>query len=315
MIETLVEVTAEICAGPSCDFNGDGSLDVRDLVTMVHCILGSGPCPDTSRTRLDCNRDGRLGVDDVLCCAGTILRGGGRDSVAGRPEPDVGLFLDPPRAVAGGLELMATLSGSSRVGAARFAFDFPSACYDVDGVTLDPNTGGWLELHEVVDGRLVVGLIGLGGVRTPQDGPGSDPVLLLRLTRKPGQPAGGTFGLADAQFAGPDGATLDVPYRPAPVPLPATGVTLSAAQPNPFARETRVTLSLDAAAETEVAIHDLGGRRIATLFHGRLEAGPHEFAWTGVRSDGSLAANGVYFVRAHLGGRPLVRKVIYLRGD
>jgi flagellar hook assembly protein FlgD len=67
--------------------------------------------------------------------------------------------------------------------------------------------------------------------------------------------------------------------------------------------------------DVEVAVHDLSGRRVATLFRGALAAGPHDFAWRGERSDGSAAANGIYFVQARVGGERLSGKVIFLRGN
>src|SRR5438034_369091 len=49
----LDPLDARICTGSRCDFNGDGIADVRDLVLMVHCILGNGPCPNPSPSDLD----------------------------------------------------------------------------------------------------------------------------------------------------------------------------------------------------------------------------------------------------------------------
>ena len=74
-------------------------------------------------------------------------------------------------------------------------------------------------------------------------------------------------------------------------------------------------MNLDRGADVELAVHDLSGRRVSTLFRGALGAGPHDFTWRGVRSDGSTAANGIYFLQARVGGERLVRKVIFLRGN
>src|SRR5262249_29780359 len=66
---------ARICfGGPSCDINRDGALDVRDLVVMVHCVNGSGPCPPGG-TAFDCDGNGQSTLDDVLCCAQAVLHG------------------------------------------------------------------------------------------------------------------------------------------------------------------------------------------------------------------------------------------------
>ena len=313
-IATLVVVEARICAGPSCDFNQDGRLDVRDLVQMVRCVLGNGSCPDTLLAGLDCNGDGRTSVDDALCCARTILHGGERDTVPGRPEPNVAVHLGEPEWDAGGLRVPIRVLAADRIGAARLSLALPLDRYEVTGVETGVGAGQWLELHEAVDGRLVLGLIGLG-----PDLPAEEPMTLdltLRLALKPGQSAGGDVGLADAQFSGRDGVTLEIATSPVPVPLPAPGaLMLSAARPNPFTHETSFALNLDRATDVDLAVHDLGGRRVATLYRGALGAGPHEFAWRGLRSDGSTAANGIYFLQARLGGERLVRKVIFLRGN
>jgi hypothetical protein len=313
-IMTLVVVEARICSGPTCDFNGDGHLDVRDLVTMVHCILGSGPCPDTTSAGLDCNGDGRLGVDDVLCCARVILHGGERDTVPGRPEPGVTVELGEPAWSADGLHVPFALVRADRVGAARLVLDYPSDRYDVVGVELGQSAPEWLVVHEVVEGKVVVGVIGLGA------GAGGDETptlaLRLRLKAKLGTSGGGSVTVVDQQFSGRDGVTLEVPANTGAVSLPEAGrLGLSAARPNPFADETHFGLNLERGAEAEVGIYDLSGRRVTVLHHGPLGAGPHEFTWRGERSDGARARAGVYFVQARVGSEKLTRKVVFLRGD
>jgi hypothetical protein len=313
-ILTLVVVESRICAGPSCDFNLDGTLDVRDLVSMVHCVLGNGLCPDTSLARLDCNADGRLGVDDVLCCARVILHGGERDTMGGRPEPNVAVQIGEPDGEAGRLQVPVRVLGAERVGAARLALMLPLDRYEVTSVELAAANPDWLAVNEAVDGRLVLGLIGLAPADPAEVARTLE--LTLHLALKPGQIAGGEIGLADLQASGPDGVTLEITALPAPVPLPAPGaLLLSAARPNPFTQETSFALNLDRGAEVDLAVHDLSGRRVATLYRGALGAGPHEFAWRGVRSDGSAAANGIYFLQARVGTERLSRKVIFLRGN
>jgi len=313
-IATLVVVEARICAGPSCDFNLDGQLDVRDLVAMVRCVLGNGTCPDTSLARLDCNGDGRTNVDDVLCCARTILHGGERDTTPGRSEPNVAVQIGEPEWDSGGLRVPIQVLGADRVGAARLALALPLDRYDVTGVELAAGNPQWLELHDVVDGQLVLGLIGLAPGASAEEPAQVD--LTLRLGLKPGQGAGGDLGLADVQLAGPDGVTLAAPVTPATVALPSPGaLLLSAARPNPFTHETRLALNLDRGTDVDLSVHDLSGRRVATLHHGALGAGPHEFVWRGIGSDGSTAPNGIYFVQARVGGERLTRKVIFLRGN
>jgi hypothetical protein len=315
-IRTFVMVAAGICAGPSCDFNLDGRLDVRDLVAMVHCVLGAESCPDGSRTPLDCNQDGVLNVDDVLCCAREILRGGEPDTIPGRPEPGVAVTLEPGAWTADGIDVPISLAASSKVGAVRIALAFPADRYDVGPVNLGRFASGWLAVHEVIDGRLVLGLIALGPAAASPEDDGTDLRALVHMTLKPGQPAGGSITVAEARFAGPDGAALDVPLAPVTVPLPDAGrVALSPPQPNPFVFETRFRLNLERGGDVEFTVHDIGGRLITTLHRGPLAAGPHEFGWRGTRGDGSIAPNGIYLVQALVAGDRLTGRVLLLRGD
>ena len=312
-IATLVVVEARVCARPSCDFNLDGRLDVRDLVAMVRCVLGNAVCPDTVLARLDCNRDGQVGLDDVLCCARAILRGGERDGTPGRAEPNVAVAFGEPAWETGGLRVPVRIRGAERIGAARLALALPLDRYDVTGVETGAGNPQWLALHETVDGQAVIGLVGLG-----PDLPTEQAELLeltLHLAPRSGAPAGGEVGLADLQASGRDGVTLELSTSPASVPLPLPAVTALTARPNPFTGTTRLALALERGAAVDVTVHDLGGRRVTTLFHGALPAGLHEFAWSGVWADGARAAHGVYFVQARVDGERLTRKLVLLRGE
>src|SRR5207237_9556742 len=86
-----------------------------------------------------------------------------------------------------------------------------------------------------------------------------------------------------------------------PSPALAAGVRLAAPAPNPWARGTGgalgVSFSLPAAADADLALFDLAGRRVATLARGALAAGPHVAHWDGTLDTGRRAAAGVYFVR------------------
>ncbi len=311
-IMTLVVVEARVCAGVSCDFNGDGRLDVRDLVLMVRCLLGTGACPDSALARHDCDGDGASGVGDVLCCARRLLRGGERDSLPGRAEPGVAVGFGEPAWRDGRVRTPVRIAGAERRGAARLELSVPLDRYEVAAAALATADPRWLALHEVVDGRLVLGLVALAP-------PGDEPATLelsLDLAPRSGAQGGGEVALADLQASGPDGVTLELSTAPASVSLPLPGMTaLSAARPNPFSGATRLALALERGAAVDVTVHDLGGRRVATLFHGALPAGVHEFTWSGARTDGSRAAHGVYFVQARVDGERLTRKLVMLRGE
>ena len=76
----------------------------------------------------------------------------------------------------------------------------------------------------------------------------------------------------------------------------AGGLALGAAAPNPFQRSTRVAFAMPQRGSADVSVYDVTGRRVATLFQGEAQAGPHSATWDGRASDGSLAPSGVYRV-------------------
>ena len=84
------------------------------------------------------------------------------------------------------------------------------------------------------------------------------------------------------------------------------------AQPNPTGSTASVQLSLPAPDHVRVAVFDVRGRVVAVLADGVMEAGRHDFVWTGRTSAGRAAA-GLYFVRAQNGRGAVTRSVVLTR--
>ena len=302
---------ARICfGGTSCDLNGDRATDVRDLVLMVHCISGIGTCPGIGSGGLDCDGSGQATLADVLCCANVALHGTMPGSAAGRSEPDVQVTLGAPVPTDAGLDLPLRIAAADRLGAARVALRFPSDRFDVAGVEVTSGSSAWLELHAVDASGLTVGLIRVGESVPPELR------ITVRLRSRNGQAPGGVVRLESGDFSGPDGAALEVGFTPVSLPLGGEGrLAVSPPQPSPFARETRFAIAIPRAEDVELTVHDLVGRRIATLFRGWLEAGTPVFRWKGTDDAGSPATDGVYFIHVRGAGGELTRKVALLRGE
>jgi hypothetical protein len=293
---------ANLCADRPCDANADGRTDVRDLVVMARCLWLA--CPDS--LRFDCDRDGGFALDDIMCCARVLL---GNATSTGEPRPSrAGLSLDGVRATPEGWEFDVRLSGALDVAAADVGIRFPTDRMEVTGTRLDPGVPGWLALHETRDGEVRLGLVRLA----PDEEGGPDEVMVtVRVGLRPGAAAGGEVTLSSSMLAAPDGASIAASSTTGAYPFvapPAT--TLSAAQPNPFAGETRFVASLARPGNAEVAVFDLAGRRIASIHRGRLAAGEHTFTWSGVTERGGRARDGVYFVRLDVDGERSTRKVV-----
>lgn len=302
---------AWLCApGAGCDVNHDGSANVRDLVLMVRCLIQPGYARDSSCVLAmpDCDQNGTFDLADVLCCARSILRGGGTDTTQALPAPGVGVAFGVPTGTVTGVDLPVLLEGAGSIGAASISLDFPADRFDVAGVKAEGDDTGWLVLHELDGNRVRIGAIRIAPI--PPDGASTVP-LTLSLRLRDGQEAGGSVSLEGGEFSSPAGARLDVPITPIATALggPAATAMLSPALPNPTGGETRFVVNLPRAASADLAIVDLAGRRVATLHRGPLAAGQRTFVW-----DGRGAANGVYFARLVVDGQTVARRVTLLRG-
>ena len=84
---------------------------------------------------------------------------------------------------------------------------------------------------------------------------------------------------------------------------PAPGRThLLGNAPNPFGSSTTVRLALQRDGDAELAIYDLGGRKIASLHSGALPAGAHSFDWRGRDDSGHAVPPGIYLCRLRAEG-------------
>ncbi len=90
--------------------------------------------------------------------------------------------------------------------------------------------------------------------------------------------------------------------------------TLHGNVPNPFNPRTEIRFSVPRTARVEVVIHDIAGRRVATLVsNGEYHAGEHQIPWNGIDHAGRHVPSGTYFYRVTTGGRTETGKMALLR--
>ena len=89
--------------------------------------------------------------------------------------------------------------------------------------------------------------------------------------------------------------------------------------PNPFNPETTISFDLPAVAgmtrqQVELAVFDMLGQRVRTLWAGALAPGRHAYTWDGRDSAGAPAASGVYLYRlSSSAGDCLVRRMVLVK--
>ena len=90
-----------------------------------------------------------------------------------------------------------------------------------------------------------------------------------------------------------------------PGPTLPSVTRLYAPFPNPVTDRARVKLDLAAEADVSLEVHDVQGRRVATLAAGSLPAGRYEYPWDARSEHGARLGAGLYFVRLSIAGRPV----------
>lgn len=300
----------------SCDANGDGRADVRDLVLMTRCFRPEMPAPDSSLACRDCNGDGAFTFADLWCCARHVLRGPfvPRDSV--RADDAVRVSFGAPEPRGEGWLVRVRVTGAEGVTGAMLRLRYPSERWRAEipvfvAGTAPAPSEGWLPFLDCEE----PGVVQAGGLRL-QDGASGELEFLLGMIPTGAPEAGDRLVAEGADLVAPDGSVL-TPAAPLPgLPLagpmtptgPPSAIALGPARPNPFARSTSLTVSLPREADVDLTVHDLAGRRVATLASGRLPAGRRDFTWSG-----SGVRDGLYFVRLTVDGRVYTSRVALLR--
>jgi hypothetical protein len=83
---------------------------------------------------------------------------------------------------------------------------------------------------------------------------------------------------------------------------------LSQNYPNPFNAQTMISFALPKASQVTIGIHDVLGRKVATLLDKEMPAGFHQVAW-----DASNQPSGIYFYKIQAGEFTDTRKMLMVK--
>jgi hypothetical protein len=324
--QSLVVVAVRLCVAgePSlCDVNHDGRLDVRDLVTMVSCLVDSVPHRGgTLSPCVDCNQDSTFDLSDIFCCARAILRGPLMPADSVRQDASVSVGIGPVWALGANRIVHVRVTGAHALGATNVRLDYPADRWRArlqilaPAGTARPVDQDWYPLMDFDD----PGHVYLGALRLGDSGADELDVALIMESTAPALP-GDRLVAVGADLAAKDGAvvtpkdplpalSLTAPATPEPGPGQPASLALSAPRPNPFTTSTSFEVALPGTAQIELAVHDLAGRRVATLASGVYTSGRWVFQW-----DGAGARGGVYYVRLSVNGQVRSTRVALLRNS
>ncbi len=92
-----------------------------------------------------------------------------------------------------------------------------------------------------------------------------------------------------------------------------TGFALMQNYPNPFNGRTTIRFNVATHTDGEIAVYNLLGQKIKTLYNGKFNAGSNDYFWLGNNDDGIPVSNGVYFVKVRTKDFSADRKIMLLR--
>jgi hypothetical protein len=87
-------------------------------------------------------------------------------------------------------------------------------------------------------------------------------------------------------------------------------LSLSQNTPNPFGGETSIRFTVPEKTRVSLAIFDVAGRLVSSVYEQDLAAGEYHATWTGKNSAGSPVSPGVYFVRLATPERSIEKKMV-----
>jgi spore coat protein H len=115
---------------------------------------------------------------------------------------------------------------------------------------------------------------------------------------------------ADPTPGTPNGETTSTPEDARD---PFAGRWLGIAGAHPFHNQGALRLELPSPARVVVTLHDVGGRRIRTLYDGEAEKGTRRIVWDGRDDSGHPVASGVYWAALRSPGREETLKLVILK--
>jgi hypothetical protein len=93
----------------------------------------------------------------------------------------------------------------------------------------------------------------------------------------------------------------------------ALTTSFAPAYPNPFNPKTTLNFTLATAAEVNVSIYAVDGRRVVELVDEPMAAGPHSVTWTGLNAAGNKVASGTYLCRIKAGDQEHTSRLMLLK--
>ncbi|MBI4552242.1 MAG: T9SS type A sorting domain-containing protein [Candidatus Latescibacteria bacterium] len=281
--------------------DGDGHLNILDIIKGVKLILGILPAPGPFSFAFfvaDANADGVINILDIVWMINEILYGGQPARViADGPVSPVTVSLGEVQALASGqLAVPVTLQADGTIAGVQAAVLFNPAQIALGTPYLVGRAEGMTVQSQVTGGTLRVVIYSPTGQAIPA---GNGPALLVPVTLSGESEATPTLTLGSVILANRQAQAIPMTVGTGTVkvqPLP-TAFALKPNRPNPFNPTTRIAYDVPQPAYIVLAVYNLLGQEVIRLVDGPQTPGRYEVVWDGQNAQGLSVASGVYLYR------------------
>jgi len=266
------------CGASAGDPNGDGQMNILDIVGIANYILDSSS-PLTYVCAADYNGDVTINILDIVGIANCIL------------DPNCGI--GNARVVVSGKSTDATFASISRDGKSVNL----SANGDIGAVQLT--------LRHAIDGFSID--LTSNALVAEYNTVGKKTELIIVMPKNSDQElfvAEGDFVITEAFVAN------SVDYIDVSI---ADQYAIMSNYPNPFNPQTTVSYELYSDSSIEIAVFNLLGQKVSTLVDGFAEAGSYTSVWNGQDALGKESASGVYILKLTTENQVISNKITLLR--
>ncbi len=266
------------------DANGDLSVNVLDIISMVSYVLEGDPTPFLFDAA-DLNGDDQVNVLDIISVINIIL--GNTAKIATQPGEAIAALEDSELWISsqntiGGLQLK--LSG------------------DIDNARVSSPYGMELTSSINADGDMIVLLYSMSGEVLPI---GNHAIIKIE--------GAGSISISEMIVSDPKGQVmLSRLGDPNEVKLPDTYI-LKQNYPNPFNASTTIEYALPAASDVKLVVYNLLGQEVYQMSAQAQAAGWYSHTWNGTNRSGKNLASGIYLYRFQAGDFSQVHKMLLLK--
>ena len=290
-----IGVAGDVAGGPTGD--GDGNINILDIVKTVRYILGTLPAPEGGFALYvaDPVSDGVINVQDLVWMINTFLNPEVPvKMLADAPTQPVVVSLDGVQSPDGeGLVIPVTLEANGTVAALQATMAFNAAQLAVGAPYLVGNAENLtLQYNVSSDGTLLLVVYSATGAAIS---PGAGAAIHVPVTVTDGA-SSPMLTLAGVTLADRLAQTIPVILGETSVSIKATpnAFALTNNAPNPFNPSTTIAYEVPRQAHITLTIHNILGQEVIRLVNQVQTAGRYTVVWQGRNSMGRDVASGIY---------------------